>query len=81
MSEEHLLPWKWMDRGESDMNKIIEDFQRKYPTREEKENALKDMSDAQIDELIEAQPNIYGKIFYEKFRSKPYPHNAGKAMK
>ncbi|MBQ3391541.1 MAG: hypothetical protein IJL39_02315 [Clostridia bacterium] len=50
------------------MEKIIEAFQEKYPTREEKEAALRNMTDEQIDEMIEAMPNIYGKIFYSRFK-------------
>ena len=50
------------------MEKIIEAFQENYPTREEKEAALRNMTDEQIDEMIEAMPNIYGKIFYSRFK-------------
>jgi len=45
------------------------EFGEKYPSREEKEEALKQMTDEEIDELIESQDNIYGKIFYSKFKS------------
>ena len=60
------------------MNKIIDDFQQKYPTRADKEKALRRMSDSQIDKLISANPNVQAKIFYSKFRSEPYPHNKSK---
>ena len=44
------------------------EFGDMYPTKEEKVEALQRMSDEEIDELIETQPNIYGKIFYKKFK-------------
>lgn len=50
------------------MDKLIEEFQKKYPTREAKEEALKKMSDEEIDKLINASTNVYGKIFYSKFK-------------
>ena len=45
------------------------EFGEKYPTRVEKEEALKRMTDDEIDELIKSQDNIYGKIFYSRFKS------------
>ena len=50
------------------MHEKVEAFQKKYPTGEQKEEALKKMSNAEIDELIKDCPNIYGKIFYSKFK-------------
>lgn len=50
------------------LNKVIEEFQAKYPTRSEKENALRNMSNEQIDELINASGNIQAKIFYASFK-------------
>ena len=47
--------------------RIIEDFQNKYPSREEKELALSQMDDAEIQKMIDAVPNIYAKIFYSQF--------------
>ena len=55
------------------INKLIEDFQKKYPTKAEKENALRGMSNAEIDRLIEASTNIQGKIFYSKFKTPDTP--------
>ena len=52
------------------MNKIIEEFQEKYPTKEEKEKALEKMSNEEIQKLINASTNIYGKIFYKQFLKK-----------
>ena len=52
------------------MDKIIEEFQKKYPTKAEKEKALAEMSNEQIDELIKAASNIQAKIFYSKFKKK-----------
>ena len=51
------------------MNKAIEDFQKKYPTKAQKEQALRGMSNAQIDKLINASTNVQGKIFYSKFKT------------
>lgn len=50
---------------------IIEDFQKKYPTKAEKEKALRGMSNAQIDKLINASTNTQGKIFYSQFKTQP----------
>ena len=50
------------------MNDIIEKFQRDYPTKAEKDEALSKMSNAEIDELIEASSNIQGKIYYSSFK-------------
>lgn len=52
------------------MSDIIQSFQKKYPTRKEKEKALKEMSNEEIDRLIKASTNIQGKIFYSKFKKK-----------
>ena len=50
--------------------KIIKKFQKEYKTREEKEEALRDMSDNDISFLIYCMDNIHGKIFYSKFLTK-----------
>lgn len=55
-------------KGEIKMNDLIKDFQEKYETREEKEQALSKMSNEEIDQLIEASSNIYAKIIYSKFK-------------
>lgn len=47
---------------------LVKEFSAKYPTRAEKEEALKKMSDEEIDALIADCPNIQGKIFYSKFK-------------
>lgn len=52
------------------MNDIILEFQEKYKTKEEKEEALKQMSDEEIQKLIDASTNPQGKIFYSKFLKK-----------
>ena len=52
------------------MSKILDEFQKKYPTKDAKENALKNMSDTEINKLINESTNIYGKIFYSKFLKK-----------
>ena len=42
------------------------DFQEKYPTKREKEEAARLMTDEQIKEIIQSASNIYAKIFYSK---------------
>ena len=44
------------------------DFQEKYPTKREKEEAARLMTDEQIDEIIQSASNIYAKIFYSKLK-------------
>ena len=50
------------------------EFGDKYLTREEKEEALKQMTDEEIEELIRTQENLYGKIFYAKYLKKNVDH-------
>lgn len=47
---------------------IISAFQTRYPTKHKKENALRNMTDEEIDVLIKASPSVYGKIFYSSFK-------------
>ena len=47
---------------------LIKAFQEKYPTKEAKEEALKQMPDEEIDRLINDTSNIYAKNFYSKFK-------------
>ena len=47
----------------------VKEFQKLFPTREDKEKALSAMNDNEIDERIADSNNIYGKIFYSKFKS------------
>lgn len=56
--------------GENKMADVIEEFQKKYPTKSEKENALRNMTNAQIEELIKASNNIQAKAFYASFKKK-----------
>lgn len=49
---------------------LIDEFQELYKTRREKEDVLSRMSNEGIDRLIETSSNIYGKIFYSKFKKK-----------
>ncbi len=46
----------------------VKAFQSKYPTKEEKEKALKAMSNEQIDALIKDSPNTQAKIWYKSFK-------------
>ncbi|MCR5628149.1 hypothetical protein [Eubacterium sp.] len=50
------------------MDRIIEEFQKKYITKEAKEKALNNMTNEQIDELINVSSNIQAKIFYSSFK-------------
>ena len=52
------------------MEKVLKDFQEKYPTRAEKEKALQTMTEEQIDELVRACGTMQGKIFYSSFKKK-----------
>lgn len=45
----------------------VDEFQEKYKTKEQKENALKKMSNEEINNLIKTSTNIYGKNFYKSF--------------
>ena len=44
------------------------EFQEDFPTREEREEKLKEMSDSEIDQLIRSCGTIQGKIYYSKFK-------------
>ena len=46
---------------------VIKTFQAMYPTKEDKINALKSMSNSDINFLIYCMDNIHGKIFYAKY--------------
>ena len=50
------------------MNDLIEEFQERYKTREEREEALKRMSNEEIDKLIECPSSIQCKIYLSKFK-------------
>ena len=45
----------------------VEEFQEKYKTKEEKMLALKNMSNEEIQHLIDTSTNIFGKMFYKKY--------------
>lgn len=47
---------------------VIEKFQKENPTKRDKENALKKMTNAQIDELISHAGTMQAKIFYKQFK-------------
>ena len=49
------------------MSNVVDEFQKKYPTKEAKEKALKGMTNTEIQKLIDNSTNTYGKIFYSKF--------------
>ena len=50
------------------MGKKVEEFQKKYPTKEAKVNALKQMTNEQIDALIADSTNVQAKVFYKKYK-------------
>ena len=56
-----------MDTSRQD---ALQSFRKEHPTRESKEQALRNMSNAQIDELIKASSNVQAKIFYASFKKK-----------
>ena len=49
---------------------IINRFQKKYKTSKEKEEALKKMTNKDINFLIYCSDNLYANIFYSKFLKK-----------
>ena len=59
---------------------IIEQFQKDYPTKADKVKALTEMTNEQIDELIQASTNVQGKIFYASFKKEERfnPNHDGK---
>ncbi len=46
---------------------IIKKFQKKYKTSEEKQKALSEMENKDIQFLIYCSDNLYANIFYSKF--------------
>ena len=58
---------KLQELTEKERMNIIIKFQNKYNTSIEKEEVLRDMSNADINFLIYCMDNIHGKIFYSKF--------------
>lgn len=62
------------------MKITAEEFNGLYKTKQEKEVVLQKMTKEEIDHLIITCPNIYGKIFYSKFKKKA-GESVGKQMK
>lgn len=58
---------KLQELTEKERMNIIIKFQNKYKSSKEKEDALRNMSNADINFLIYCMDNIHGKIFYSKF--------------
>ena len=48
----------------------VHEFQDLYPTREQKEEAVRQLSDEEISEIINSCDNFYGKKFYSSLRMK-----------
>ena len=55
---------------EKERSKIIQKFQKKYKSSEEKEKALKEMQNKDIEFLIYCSDNMYANIFYSRFLKK-----------
>ena len=51
-------------------DKTVGAFQEKYPTNEEREKALKLMSNEEIDNLISGAGTVQAKIYYSSFKKK-----------
>ena len=58
---------KLQEFTEKERMNIIIKFQNSFKTVKEKEECLKNMSNADINFLIYCMDNIHGKIFYSKF--------------
>ena len=58
---------KLQELTEKERMNIIIKFQKEFKTSKEKEEALKNMSNRDINFLIYCMDNIYGKMFYSKF--------------
>ncbi len=58
---------KLQELTEKERMNIIIKFQNNFKTVKDKEKALKEMSNADINFLIYCMDNIHGKIFYSKF--------------
>ena len=43
-------------------------FYEDYPTKEEREKMLMEMTDEEIDTLVDNMPNLYGKIYLSSFK-------------
>ena len=46
----------------------ITEFQEKYPTKEERIEAAKALSDSEIDEIINSCGTVQGKIYYSRLK-------------
>ena len=46
----------------------LKTFQEEHPTREEREEVLKQMSNEEIDEIIETCGTVQAKIYYKRFK-------------
>ena len=55
-------------KKKSDSTNTVYEFQKAHPTKASKEEALKGMTNAQIDELIKSTSNIQAKIYYASFK-------------
>ena len=44
-------------------------FQERFPSKEEKAEALSKMSVEEIDKLVESSPNVYQKVFLASFKN------------
>lgn len=60
-----------MKQGITEEMNIIE-FQEKYPTKEAREEAIKHMTDEEIDDIIRSTSNIYAKIYYSRLKNRKH---------
>lgn len=58
---------KFQEFMDKERMEVIKKFQNNYKTRGEKEKALKEMEDKDINFLIYCSCNIHANIFYSKF--------------
>ena len=48
----------------------LQEFQEKYPTREDREEAVKSLSDQEIDKMIVGAGIVQAKIYYSRLKKR-----------
>ena len=59
---------KIQDKFSKERKSVIKKFQEMYPTKEEKEKALKEMTDKDIDFLCYCSDTIHACILYSSYK-------------
>ena len=59
-----------MEARKTDPFEPVRKFQEEHPTKASREEALRNMTNAQIDELIKASGIVQAKIYYASFKKK-----------